>query len=323
MERNSYPKVSIIIPVKESNENLQECLKHCCRLDYPDYEIIVLPDGEEKLSYPQVKVIPTGTIGPSEKRDIGIKYAQGEILAFLDDDAFPTKDWLKRAIKNFGDEDVVAVGGPAITPESDNLRQKASGLVYSSFLASGPNTYRYIPKRKCLVDDYPSCNFLVRKSIIENIGGFGSKFWPGEDTKLCLHITQDLNKKIIYDPEVLIHHHRRPLYGRHLRQVANYALHRGYFVKKFPETSRRIFYFIPSLFVFGLLLGWLLGLIQPLFYKIYFGTILFYLLIVLLTSLKNRNPKKAFLVFLGIIATNLTYGIFFLKGLFSRRLKEE
>lgn len=319
----NYPKVSIIIPLKKFNESLKKCMEHCLGLDYPDYEIIVLPDGEEKLAYPKTRVISTGTVGPSEKRDIGIKYAQGEILAFLDDDTFPAKDWLKKAIENFEEKDVAAVGGPAVTPESDNRKQQASGLIYSSRLASGPNIYRYIPKRKSQVDDYPSCNFLVRKSIIERIGGFSSKFWPGEDTKLCLHLTKGLGKKIIYDPEVLIYHHRRPLYKGHLKQVTNYALHRGYFAKKFPETSRRIFYFIPSLFVVGLFFGWLLGFIRPFFFRLYLGALFLYLSCALITGLKNKNPKIAFLVSSGIVATNICYGIFFLKGLFSRRLKEE
>jgi GT2 family glycosyltransferase len=323
MKRSNSLKVSIIIPVKESNENLKECIEHCLGLDYPDYEIIVLPDGGERLTYPKTRVISTGAIGPSEKRDIGIKYARGKILAFLDDDAFPTKEWLVKAIKNFEEKDVVAVGGPAVTPASDNLRQKASGLVYTSLLARGSFTYRYIPRRKRQVDDYPSCNFLVRKSTIEKLGGFSSKFWPGEDTKLCLRIVRDLGKKIIYTPRVLVYHHRRPLYRGHLRQVANYALHRGYFSKRFPETSCKISYFIPSLFVLGLFIGWLLGFIHPLFFRLYLGIILFYLICVLFTGFKHRNPKLSFLVSSGIVATNICYGIFFLKGLFSRRLKEE
>lgn len=337
----TYPKISIIIPVKEKNRNLEECIEYCLKLDYPDYEIIVLPDRKERfayfrakrenkvleqserLPYPKTRVISTGAIGPSEKRDIGIKHARGEILAFLDDDTFPTKDWLKNAIPYFEDENIAAIGGAGITPPNDGLREQASGLVYSSLLAAGSVGYRYVPKRERKVDDFPTCNFLVRKSIMDSLGGFGVKFWPGEDTKLCLHIVRDLGKKIIYTPRVLVYHHRRPLFIPHLRQVRGYGLHRGYFAKRFPHTSRRFPYFIPSLFVIGLSLGWLFGLIQPLFYKIYFGTILFYLLIVLLTSLKNRDPKKVLLVFFGIIATNLTYGVLFLKGLFSRRLKEE
>ncbi len=318
-----YPKVSIIIPLKKLNKNLKECIQHCLKLDYPDYEIIVLPDKMEELSYSQVKVIPAGTIGPSEKRDIGIKHAQGEILAFLDDDAYPTKDWLKNAIPYFEDEKVAAIGGPGITPPNDGLREQASGLVYSSFLATGSVSYRYIPKREREIDDFPTCNLLIRKSIMDSLGGFGVKFWPGEDTKLCLHIAKDLRKKIIYTPRVLVYHHRRPLFIPHLRQVRAYALHRGYFAKRFPHTSRRFPYFVPPLFVIGLSLGWLLGFIQPFLYRVYFGALFFYLLMAFLSSLKGGNLKKILLVFLGIIATNLTYGVFFLVGLFSRRLKEE
>jgi cellulose synthase/poly-beta-1,6-N-acetylglucosamine synthase-like glycosyltransferase len=313
-------KVSIIIPVKGFNQNLDECLKHCLKLDYRDYEIIILPDSSMKLPYNGVRIIPTGVKGPSEKRNLGIKEAKGEIVAFLDDDTFPPQGWLKKVAKNFEDEDIAAVGGPAVTPESDGLLEKASGDIYSSLLGGGVYRYRYLPQKRRLVDDFPSCNFIVRKSILKEIGGFKTRFWPGEDTAICLGITKDLGKKIVYDPEVLIYHHRRRLFIPHLKQVCNYALHRGYFAKRFPQTSLRISYFLPTFFVLGLLFGWFLGFIRPLFYKIYFITILTYLFMALLTGLKNKLPLS---VFSGLILTHLCYGIWFLKGLFSRRLKEE
>ena len=117
-------------------------------------------------------------------------HAKGEILAFLDDDAYPVKDWLKNAVKNFSDPQVAAVGGPAVTPEEDSDLQKTSGLIYSSVLVSGNFTYRYIPGKRQEVEDYPSCNFLVRKSVMQELGGFNTNFWPGEDTKLLslIHI---------------------------------------------------------------------------------------------------------------------------------------
>jgi glycosyltransferase involved in cell wall biosynthesis len=313
-------KVSIIIPVKEFNQNLDECIKHCLKLDYPNYEIIILPDSSMKLLHNRVRIIPTDVKGPSEKRNLGIKEAKGEILAFLDDDTFPPQDWLKKAVKNLEDEDIAAVGGPAVTPKNDGLEEKASGDIYSSLLGGGVYRYRYVPQKRRLVDDFPSCNFIVRKSILEEVGGFKTKFWPGEDTAICLEITKDLGKKIVYDPEVLIYHHRRRLFVPHLKQVCNYALHRGYFAKRFPQTSLRISYFLPTLFVLGLLFGWSLGFIHPLFYKIYFITILIYLFMALLTGLNN---KLSLSVFSGLILTHLCYGIWFLKGLFSWRLKEE
>lgn len=319
MTRNNTPRLSIIIPVKESNKNLDECIEHCLKLNYPDYEIIILPDSLIESPH-DVRVIETEGKTPSEKRNIGIREAKGEIVAFLDDDAFPSKDWLRHAVRNFNDEKIAAVGGPAVTPKTDGLRQKASGSIYSSLLGGGVYRYRYTPQKRHFVDDFPSCNFIARKSILEEVGGFGTTFWPGEDTALCLEITKRQGKRIVYDPEVLIYHHRRKLFIPHLKQVCSYGLHRGYFVKRFPRTSLRIWYFLPTFLVFGLFFGWLVGFIHPLFHKMYFISVFVYLSMALLTGLRNRS---ALCIFPGLILTNLCYGIFFIKGLFSRTLKEE
>lgn len=322
-------KISIIIPVKAPNKNLEECLHYCLQLDYPDFEIIVLPDSPVTLSYSNLVVIPTGAVGPSEKRDRALGNSKGDILAFLDDDTFPEKNWLKNAVKYFDDDRVAAVGGPAITPESDNFLQKASGLVYSSLLGGGNVAYRYVPKAQREVDDYPSCNFLVRKSALKKAGGFNCKFWPGEDTKLCKEITNDLNMKIVYAPDVVVYHHRRPLFIPHLRQVWSYGVHRGYFVKRFPETSLRLAYFLPSIFVIGLVVGSLFSLISYPIRMLYAGTLGIYFLAVLISSLskvftsKDRSLRMVLVVFGGTILTHLCYGIGFLKGLFSRKLREE
>lgn len=251
-----------------------------------------------------------------------MNYARGEILAFIDDDAYPAKDWLVNAMKNFSDPQVAAVGGPAITPENDTIKQKASGLVYSSRLVGGKYAYRYLPGKKIEVDDYPSCNLLIRKSVMQELGGFNTNFWPGEDTKLCLDITRKLGKKIIYDPRVMVYHHRRPLFIPHIKQVADYALHRGYFVKRYPQTSLRLPYFIPTLFVFSLFTGAAFSLFIIPMRIIYILGLTLYLSSVLAFSF-SKGLRFIPYLFSGIIFTHLTYGICFLKGLISGRLKEE
>jgi len=266
--------------------------------------------------------VPTGSVSPAKKRDLSSKYALGEILAFLDDDAYPEKDWLKNAVKNFLNPDVAAVGGPAITPSDDNLWRKASGRVYENLLVGGPYRYRYIKGKRREVVDYPSCNLLVRKDIFDKLGGFDTSFWPGEDTKLCLEIVDKLNKKIIYDPKAVVYHHRRPLFIPHLRQIASYALHRGYFAKRYPQTSFKLSYFLPSLFVLAVVSGVVLSLF---FYpiRILLGLFLcLYLGIVLIFSFSN-SAKMTLLIFSGIIFSHFTYGLFFFKGLFTNKLKEE
>jgi len=270
----------------------------------------------------RVKIIPTGAVSVPEKRDAAIGHTEGDILAFIDDDASPQKDWLKCAMEDFKDDAVAAVGGPAITPSIDTLRQQASGLVYSSFLVSGKYVYRYLPKKKIEVDDFPTCNLLVRKAILRELGGFQTTFWPGEDTKLCLDITKKLGKKIIYDPAVLVFHHRRPLFIPHIKQVASYALHRGYFVKKFPSTSLKPAYFIPSLFLLALFVGGTYGLLFSWMRIIYLLGLSLYLLLVFIFSIR-KDLRLAALVFPGIIMTHFAYGIYFLKGLVSPFLREE
>jgi cellulose synthase/poly-beta-1,6-N-acetylglucosamine synthase-like glycosyltransferase len=320
--------VSIIIAVKTWQKNLEECIAKCEALDFSNFEILILPDGsfiKEGLSTQGAvpkHIIPTGPLSAAKKRDLALKYAKGEVLAFIDDDAYPDKDWLKNAIKYFKDENIAAVGGPAITPSNDTVRQRASGAIYASFLVSGDYNYRYVPKNKREVNDYPSCNFLVRKSVMEQLGGFNTNFWPGEDTKLCLDITKKIGKKIIYEPSVLVYHHRRPIFISHLRQVASYALHRGYFVKRYPQTSLRFTYFIPSIFVTLILVGGSLSFFLPGLRLPYLLCLTVYFLIIFIFII-SKELQLIPLVFFGIILTHLTYGIYFLKGLLSQRLKEE
>lgn len=304
-------KVSIIIPVTGWNRYLEENIRHCLSLNYPDYEILVLPDSPLSQMDGRVRVLPTGRIGPAAKRNIGIQKAGGEIIAFIDDDTYPERGWLKNAVKNFSDTKIAAVGGPAVTPPGDTVFQLASGCVYSSLMGGGSYRYRYMPGKRRFVDDYPSCNFIVRKDVLTKLGGFQTNFWPGEDTALCLDIVKKLNKKIVYDPEALIYHHRRPLFKPHLKQIKAYALHRGYFAKRFPKTSLRLSYFLPTVFVLFLMFGWLFSV------RFYFGVILLYLILAVISA------RLKILTFLGIITTHITYGVWFIKGLFSRRLEEE
>ncbi|MDD4979701.1 MAG: glycosyltransferase [Candidatus Omnitrophica bacterium] len=324
--------VSIIIPVKTWQSNLEECIQRCRELDYSNFEILVFPDEagavlassnilNTKGAVP-VRIVPSGRATPAQKRDMAIGHAEGEIFAFIDDDAYPRKDWLKNAVINFEDPQVGAVGGPAITPQEDTLRQRASGMVYSSFLVSANFTYRYLPKKRREVNDYPSCNFLVRKSVMQELGGFKTNFWPGEDTKFCLDIIQKLGRKIIYDPDVLVYHHRRPLFLAHLKQVASYALHRGYFVKKYPQTSFKLAYFVPSLFLLYVLSGGILACFLAPLRTTYIFILILYLSLAFVFSISNELRMLP-LVFSGIILTHLTYGFNFLKGLLSIRLREE
>jgi len=347
-----FPLVSIIIPVKEINDYIRQAVPRHLALNYPNFEILILPDRDSNEQFgSKVRIIPTSEAvvdsardictysktGPADKRDLGAKEAKGEILAFTDDDAYPHPDWLKNAVGYFEDLQVAAVCGPGVTPPEDSVLQKAGGWVSASLLGGGTEAcYRFLPRKKRTVDDFPSVNLVVRRSDYEAVGGYDSHFWPGEDTKLCLDLTQKLGKKIIYDPKVLVYHHRRALFGPHLKQNGRYGLHRGHFARVLPATSRRWSYFIPSLFTlffFGTpILNFLISARRANFLIsnfsvsfIYTATLFFYLLLLLATAAwvykHERNRMVALLVIPGIFVTHIWYGIKFIQGYFSKGLK--
>jgi len=322
-------KFSIIIPLKEFNDYLEESIPKILDLDYRDFEIIILPNEKPAkipnyLKNKRIKIISTSKVSPAIKRDIGVKNAKGEYIAFLDDDAYPEKNWLKKAEKTFLEKKVVAVGGPAITPENDSISQKASGLFFETLFGSGGLSFRYKPDKKSFyVDDFPTVNLFVSKKVFLEVGGFGSEFWPGEDTKFCRELIKK-GYKIWYSNEIIVYHHRRKLFKQHLKQIANYGKHRGYFAKKFPENSRKLTYFIPSLFFIGNIILLILSLINRIFLGLWiFLLVIYFSLITIDVFVRTLNLKKGFLTIITIFLSHLIYGEKFIEGVLSNDLRSE
>ena len=313
------PLVSIVIACPRRSWMLDECLEAIRRQSYVKWECIVLPDDTFDADGPgddvRVRVLPTGKVRPAEKRNLGIRMATGEIVAFIDDDAYPEAHWLEYAIRYFSEPDIGAVGGPGVTPPGDRWLAAIGGRVYDNLLVSGNYRYRYRAGgvRKD-VDDYPSCNLFVRKDVLDRIGGYRTDFWPGEDTLLCRDIVDDW-KRIVYDPWVVVYHHRRPLFLPHLRQLGRYAFHRGYFSKRFPSNSLRLSYFMPTAFVAGLIAllaaGWAL---PPVALAVAALPYALYAALVTLTSF-SFNPAVWLLTALGVFLSHVTYGVRFVQGL--------
>jgi glycosyltransferase involved in cell wall biosynthesis len=320
-------KYSFIIPVKEINDYVREAIGKILAIKRGDYEIIIYPDIVSVERWDKTRQIPVAG-GPAAKRTKAIKDALGEILIFIDDDAYPAENFLEILDDDFKDEKIKAVGGPAITPANDSFWQKVSGAVFLSFY-SGGNPERYVSRGgKKIITDWPSVNFSLRKGTFAELGGFMSEFWPGEDTKLCYDLNKKYPRSIVYDPALIVWHHRRTGLIKHLRQIGAYGLHRGYFVKHYPETSLKLKYFLPAFFLIFILAGAVLSFFDPLFLIIYLLGWLIYILILIKAIFDIRRYEKNPLILLNavyyIFLTHLVYGFYFITGLvFTRELKSK
>lgn len=322
-------KYSFIIPVKEINDYIREAVPEILKIKRDDFEIIIYPNKiDDNENWDKTKQIATGPGGPAMKRSLAMRDARGEILIFIDDDAYPREDFLDKLDKDFEDNNIIAVGGPAITPADDGFWQKVSGAVFLSSLSGGcPERYVPVGKKK-FIDDWPSVNLSVRKIDFDTINGFDSSYWPGEDTKLCIDLLEKRQGKILYDPDLIVYHHRRAGLLRHLNQVGSYGIHRGFFAKKYPQTSFRLKYFIPPLFLLFVIVGGVLSIFYPIIFKLYLFGWIIYLLALIKVFVDINKYEKDVLVILSalyyIFFTHLVYGFKFLQGLiFMRELKSK
>ncbi len=311
------PLISIVIvDYKSDNPYLLEAFKAIKKQTYKNYEIILVTDYKNNLHQTNLTKKSYGKyVGPAQKRDDGAKIAKGKILAFLDDDAYPDKNWLKEISMEFCNSSVVAVGGPGVTPPGVSWQEEASGWASASPLGSGKYLYRFLPSQRQFVDDYPSMNLSVLRKEFLEVGGFDSTYWPGEDTKLCLDLVNKTNKKIIYSPKALVYHHRRSIFKPHLKQNGNYGLHRGFFARVLPQTSLKPFYFAPSsLLIYLVLLPVLLKTNSLFIFPLYI-----YLLLLIINSIwiLNRSGKlvQSLVSIPVIFITHLWYGLRFLQGI--------
>ena len=317
-------KFSVIIPVRAIKEFIKEDITHLKQLNYQNFEVLIVTDAEEQYDFMDSRffLVDSGKIGPGEKRNLGAQKATGDILAFLDDDAYPSPNWLTEALNILNDPQVYALGGPAITPLDAKLLEKCSGKILESYLTSAETRYRHTPAPPKEINDYPSVNLFVRKEAFNKVGGYPVEFWPGEDTKLCLDLVKAYGRSFLYSPKPVVYHHRRNVFIPHLKQISRYGRHRGQFARILPETSRLPSYFAPSAFVLGLFIGpFICVFIPPLryFYPAFIAT---YLTLIALEIVKvfkvEQNLKLALYTGLGIFLTHVVYGLNFIHGLLIR-----
>ena len=129
-------------------------------------------DGSQAIidRYP-FRSVRTANQGISAARNEGLRAATGEIVAFIDSDAYADPDWLRYLVKTFQESDVVGVGGPNLVPPADNWLAKCV------FRSPGGPTQVMLDDQ--FAEHIPGCNMAFWKWALDEIGGFDPRLHRG------------------------------------------------------------------------------------------------------------------------------------------------
>ncbi len=227
-----WPKVSVVVAAHNAARTLEDCLDSLRRLRYPDYEVIVVNDGstdktEDIMRRFPFKNITTRNQGVSGARNVGLRAATGEIVAYIDSDAKADPDWLNYLAATYSEFNVAGVGGPNLVPPEDNWVAKC---VYRS--PGGPTQVMFDDQ---FAEHIPGCNMSFRKAALEDIGGFDPIFTAAaDDVDICWRLIKK-GYQIGFSPSAVVWHHRRPSVKGYWRQQVGYGVSDSILERKFPN----------------------------------------------------------------------------------------
>ena len=198
------PSASVIIVTYNHSILLLKNLDSLNKQTVSDFEIMIIDNNEKINIFPLIKNYPINYIklkknyGLSLARNIGIKFAKGYIVIFLDDDAIPADDFIEQHIKAYQINDIIGLRGKAIPINNKNI--------YNHF------SYHYNYGNKpipCYINLEGNSSF--KKEELSDIGGFNPKLEGAggyEGLELSYRILgkyRDKNK-LIYYPDAIIYH---------------------------------------------------------------------------------------------------------------------
>lgn len=254
----STPLVSIIIAVRNGQKTLDKCLDSISYLEAPDYEVIVVDDGSTDATpaildkYKNVDVLRTEGVGPSVARNLAIKIAKGEYIAFTDADCIVDKHWITELWKGFTNDKIVAVGGDQRSPSDDSN----FGKNVNEFMKCIGFVADYVKQSNKIIrtNHNPTCNVMYRRKVFDELHyGFLAGLWPGEDVELDHRLVMK-KYRLMYNPKAIVYHYRVDNWKKYYWMMFNYGKVQAFLLKKYG-LFRKIHY-LPFMLI--LLIGsWL------------------------------------------------------------------
>jgi GT2 family glycosyltransferase len=226
-----WPRITVIVCTFNGSRTIRECLASLTALDYPDYEVIVIDDGStdstaEIVAEFRCRAIHQTNLGLSTARNGGLKASTGEIVAYIDDDAFADRHWLRYLALAFRQSTHAAIGGPNIPPK---------GGLTAAAVARSPGGPCHVMFSDDVAEHIPGCNMAFRRDTLIAIGGFDPKFRvAGDDVDICWQL-QQRGETIGFAPAAVVWHRCRNSVLGFWRQQAGYGKAESLLAAKWPE----------------------------------------------------------------------------------------
>src|SRR5256884_143141 len=215
------PFVSVIVCSYNGARTLAACLDSLDKLNYPEYEIILVDDGSTDdtayvaAQFRQVRYIHQSNHGLSHARNTGAAAAKGEVLAYTDSDCMADVDWLYYLISTLVSGDYAGVGGPNITPPAQTWIQAC--------VAAAPGGPSHVLLTDTIAEHIPGCNMAFYRWAFKGVGGFDPEYHKaGDDVDFCWRI-QQAGWVVGFSPTAIVWHYRRFTLRAFLKQQDGYG----------------------------------------------------------------------------------------------------
>jgi glycosyltransferase involved in cell wall biosynthesis len=202
-----WPKAAVVVCSYNGAKTLRGCLEALGKLNYPNYEVILVDDGstdhtqEIMKDFPDVRNIRQVNKGLSVARNVGAQASDAAIIAYTDSDCMPDEDWLYHLVHTLMRGDYAAVGGPNISPPAANWVQAA--------VAAAPGSPSHVLLTDTEAEHVPGCNMAFHRWALDMIDGFDAEFRKaGDDVDVFWRLIA-LGQKIGFSPSAVVWHHRR------------------------------------------------------------------------------------------------------------------
>ena len=329
-------KYSIIVPVYNRPDEVDELLESLSNQTRKDFEVIIVEDGSVKTckdvcdKYAGILVLhyyAKENSGPGQSRNYGAERANGEWLIILDSDVVLPGGYLEAIDKSLSSasNEIVAFGGPDAAHPSFTPVQKAISYSMTSFFTTGG-----IRGGKAKLDKfYPrSFNMGIRRDVYQQLGGF-TKMRFGEDIDFSYRIVEAGYRPRLF-PDAWVWHKRRTDFKKFFRQVYNSGIARINLEKRHPGTMKLV-HLLPTVFTVGIIALILISAVgralmhyvdRDQFYWMCFAPwipiILYSLLICIDSTIKNKSLKVGLLSIPAAFVQLMGYGLGFIESWWKR-----